>query len=303
MKYSRAAWNAERESWRSVIQLNVIRSIITIVETLQAEMDGDPIEVPRFNPAPALSTHSSNNSKTSAASISGAFAPYDPSRTAEMFTSAASVYSDTESILSSPRSGGGKASLSTALTGKHQVLKMRLGPLRRVETDLRRRLGASAEEEVERDVVGTAGGVLGPLSLEMDSQALASLPRREFSVPRLHEALERGLVRRPSAQNVRDHGYGPSSVDGDIDEATEIIASCLQDMKTLWTDEIVRAVLRKRKVRIEDAAGLSVTSFCHCLNWLILLIFSSASSMTLTVLHVGTMNHQTTMSCVPVYEH
>jgi guanine nucleotide-binding protein subunit alpha len=40
------------------------------------------------------------------------------------------------------------------------------------------------------------------------------------------------------------------------DDATDIIASCRDDMKALWLDEAVRNVLAKRKVRIEDGAGL-----------------------------------------------
>jgi hypothetical protein len=40
MKYATAAWKAERLSWRSVIQLNIIRSIVSIVKTIQLEMIG-----------------------------------------------------------------------------------------------------------------------------------------------------------------------------------------------------------------------------------------------------------------------
>jgi guanine nucleotide-binding protein subunit alpha len=45
------------------------------------------------------------------------------------------------------------------------------------------------------------------------------------------------------------------------DEATEVIASCREDMKSLWTDEVVRSVLVKRRLRLEDSAGLLVGSF------------------------------------------
>ena len=51
--YARDAWNAECASWRSVIQLNLVRSIITIIETLQAEMAGDtlpPTSLPCYRP-------------------------------------------------------------------------------------------------------------------------------------------------------------------------------------------------------------------------------------------------------------
>ena len=40
------------------------------------------------------------------------------------------------------------------------------------------------------------------------------------------------------------------------DDATDVIASCKDDMKTLWNDPEVKAVLKKRKVKLQDSAGL-----------------------------------------------
>ena len=41
MRYARAEWEKERDGWRSVVQLNVVRSIITIQKVIEAEMNGD----------------------------------------------------------------------------------------------------------------------------------------------------------------------------------------------------------------------------------------------------------------------
>jgi len=41
MRYARAEWEKERNGWRSVVQLNVVRSIITIQKVIDAEMNGD----------------------------------------------------------------------------------------------------------------------------------------------------------------------------------------------------------------------------------------------------------------------
>jgi hypothetical protein len=41
MRYARAEWENERNGWRSVVQLNVVRSIITIQKVIEAEMNGD----------------------------------------------------------------------------------------------------------------------------------------------------------------------------------------------------------------------------------------------------------------------
>ncbi|PPQ76441.1 hypothetical protein CVT26_012955 [Gymnopilus dilepis] len=268
MKFARAAWDAERASWRSVIQLNVVRSIITIVETLQAEMDGDPIE-----PAAPGTPLVAGQVPVTPGPESPAPFDYDPlsregaSPAIASFSyrdRAASVSAEGASLSRSNSFSRQKAPLSNLLTDKHRLLKLRLGPLRRVEKDLQKLLGAGAVEELDG-----AAESLGPLSLELESQSLvARRNTREFGVTRLSEALERGIARRASTMTMSQQGHGgpaipeertvsppPGSPDSSVDDATEVIASCLEDMKALWTDEVVRVILRKRKLRLEDSAG------------------------------------------------
>lgn len=222
MTYARDAWNAERASWRSVIQLNLVRSIITIVETLQAEMAGDR---PSSDSLPKSPRHSPAISPKSSSS----------------FTTA----SPTGSIILQQSTSDNVSSL---LNGKHQLLQIRLGPLRRVEADLKRRFGEQAYEDE-----GVSSIPLGPLKLDVDPQ---DLYRKEFGVGRLMEALKRSL---PSQENPRgggDPGYNRNTADNVVDEATEVIASCKEDMVALWSDPAVRIVLKKWNVRLEDSAGL-----------------------------------------------
>ena len=44
--------------------------------------------------------------------------------------------------------------------------------------------------------------------------------------------------------------------DNGVDEVTEVIASCKDDMVALWSDPAVRTVLKNWNVRLEDSAGL-----------------------------------------------
>lgn len=186
MKYAREAWKEERASWRAVIQLNLVRSIITIVETLQIEMD----------------------------------TPKDDNAARRWSLSDASH--------------GDEPLLSVPLTNKHQLLKLRLGPLRRVQADLKKQLGAGTEE------------ILNGNDLS-DGEDERRLGTREFGVRAWKDALSR-------------HG----TFDGEqhMDNATEVIVSCKDDMKALWTDEAVKALLTKRRMRIEDSAGLLVVLLC-----------------------------------------
>jgi len=133
-------------------------------------------------------------------------------------------------------------------------LKLKLGPLRHVEDDLKKRLG----EGVDEDQDGAAES-FGPLSLEVESQILTRRNKREFGVRRLHEALERSAAvaaKRTSSRNGNQHGRRSDDEPASLgDEATETLASCREDMKTLWSDETVKVVLKKRKLRLEDTAG------------------------------------------------
>ncbi|GLB39465.1 putative G protein alpha subunit [Lyophyllum shimeji] len=218
MKYARAAWKAERLSWRAVIQLNLIRSIITIVETLQAEMDNIPI-------TPLSSSlqhhHHHRNPNHNYNQQNHHQHPSDPER-----PSMDSDFPESEAEVDSETDGA-----PIELAEKHRVLMRRLGPLRRVAADLKRRLGAGTEEVV----AGSSGEGAG---------AWASR-EKEFVVRGWKNVLE-----GPFKGAKEGHG---EQEDGD--EATEVIASCKEDMQALWTDTTVREVLERRRLRLEDSAG------------------------------------------------
>lgn len=183
MKYAPTAWKAELASWRTVIQLNLIRSIITILDTLQSENAVE--EDDSYSPRPSFSS---------------------------------SVESTPDSL--SP-------------TQAHQLLALRLSPLRQVEVDLKRRLGAGSTEVDDTDADEMWATPFSPV-----------IPKRsrEFGV-RGWKALGFGRPQSPKQNS-------------DPDEATKIIASCQEDMKALWGDPVVRRFLERKGVRVEHKAGL-----------------------------------------------
>ena len=222
MTYARDAWNAERASWRSVIQLNLVRSIITIVETLQAEMAGDR---PSSDSLPQSARHSPAISPKSSSS----------------FTTA----TPTGNIVPQQSTSDSASSL---LNGKHQLLQLRLGPLRRVEADLKKRFGEQAYEDE-----GVQSIPLGPLRLDVDPQELY---KKEFGVGELMEALKKSL-RSQETPRGGDPGLNRMvTTDNVVDEVTEVIASCKDDMVALWSDPAVRTVLKNWNICLEDSAGL-----------------------------------------------
>ncbi|KAJ7080029.1 guanine nucleotide binding protein, alpha subunit [Mycena belliarum] len=130
---------------------------------------------------------------------------------------------------------------------KHRVLRLRLAPLRRVQADLEHRLGAAATELYTTHATSAA---------PFDSTDAMRPPKREkeFSVHSTNgwkTALERF---RAARRRSGDEGVLRKVRDME-DEVLGVIAGCREDMRSLWEDRVVREMLARRKVRIEDSAG------------------------------------------------
>jgi hypothetical protein len=124
---------------------------------------------------------------------------------------------------------------------KHRLLRLRLAPLRGVQQDLQRRLGAAAVEESSNPGSG------------------AVLPRASEIAIRSRDgwrtALERFRIRPQGAQE--DARAADKRV-RKAAEVTEVVVGCAEDMKTLWEDSAVQGMLRRMKIRMEEEPGLYV---------------------------------------------
>jgi len=169
LQYARETWLEERSSWRAIIQLNLIRSIVTVLDFV-----GDALTNPSFEAS------------------------------------------------------------SFPLTEKHRLLHLRLTPLRGVQQDLQRRLGAAAVEE-------------------MSSPRLS-----EFAV-RSRDGWRSTLERfRTRPQDVQETARAADARVRKAAEVTEVVVGCAEDMKALWEDNVVRDMLRRKKIRMEEEPGLYV---------------------------------------------
>ncbi|EAU80314.1 hypothetical protein CC1G_13233 [Coprinopsis cinerea okayama7 len=260
MRYAREEWQAELASWRTVIQLNLIRSVLSILDAVQSELDNDPAEPPGTPGADETEfLHTPTDGSTSPALASPAFNHPSSSKPGQRRPSVSSIHRQLQSKASSSSlrkdALGGKE--SSLLGGQHQLLKLRLAPLRRVETDLRRQLGASADDEVVDGAASDEYGALGQVdagsSVRSTGLRRRTTARKEVSVRRLKDALSGGDRAGKSKGHSRTNSEG--SGDDAVDEATDVIAKCKDDIKALWMDEAVRLVLKKRKIRLEDSAG------------------------------------------------
>lgn len=218
MAYAPEAWAKQRASWRSIIQLNLVHSINTILDIISLS------HTPTTRAAsPFTSPHPSIYSRL------------DPEE-------------DGSGIRNNSRS-----ETPTQLTDKHMLLRLRLGPLRSVENDLRCHLGATLSdiESVEVDAEQWATPFEAPMP---DSETKNGSERR-----RLREFFIRAQGSRHSSTDdipeKKPRGRGVRSA---TDEATDIIAECADDMKALWEDDTVRAMLESSGVLLWQGSGLWV---------------------------------------------
>ncbi|KAF8916600.1 heterotrimeric G protein alpha subunit [Mucidula mucida] len=186
MRYAPAAWERERSGWRAVVQLNVVRSIVTILGVLEAEMSGD--------------------------------VPYDIE----------DLLDDDSEVTKVDDLDRGALRWSD----RHQLLMIKLAPLRGIDADLKRQLGSGAE----------------PIQ---PSLPLAATP---FDTP-----ITNPNVRRRTLGEFAVRSWG-EVVDKEaecrsMDSVTMTLAGLQNEMKALWTDRTVQTALERRKMRLPDSAG------------------------------------------------
>ncbi|KAI0262728.1 guanine nucleotide binding protein, alpha subunit [Gloeopeniophorella convolvens] len=125
------------------------------------------------------------------------------------------------------------------LTEKHRLLRLRLAPLRGVQADLERRLGAAAVEEVH----------LGEVAVRSRDGWRTALER--FRPPRSSSSSSSsGAGADAAGQDARADARARRDA-----EVGEVVAGCAEDMRALWEDGAVREVLRRRRIRMEEEPG------------------------------------------------
>lgn len=133
-------------------------------------------------------------------------------------------------------------------TEQHRLLIKKLGPLTSVQKDLEQRLG-TATAEINSTTVTSAA----PFDVSLTNRRAL----QEFSI-NSSNGWKSALGKFRSMRSQRpESGPGPTRKMQEMEEdIVEIIARCRDEIKSLWDDSIVREMLNRRKVRIEDSPGL-----------------------------------------------
>ena len=170
--------------------------------------------------------------------------------------------------------GGSLSLMDDQFTEKHKILRLRLAPLRGVQTDLERKLGSGAFEDQGQLNNNGRGSIhpsseSSPIDADEDDPQSQRLPK-EFYIrsnnswkDRLRNGLRNagrpysmGSTIGPGEKEPSPPGRGKACAD--LEEITGVIAGCREDIKALWEDELVQKVLSRRKYRVDESSGLCV---------------------------------------------
>ena len=121
---------------------------------------------------------------------------------------------------------------TSPLTDQHRRMRMRLSPLLPIEEQLTRKLLPEANDRLQDVCVRAGSGWKGLLSSLQDVGGSAKEPRR------------------------------PSTAEGRKDDPTAVLAACRDDIIALWEDPVVKSVLKRRGIRLQDMPGLCVSPRC-----------------------------------------
>jgi len=294
LTYAYAQFIEERSAWRAVIHLNLVRSVNAILDVIGRELSrsssqpqsprsSSPIRSTQLSTArPSTSTTVSVSlSRGPSSTLTGATLVPGDTLVPDIDPDAADDLDDDESYWPSP----------SPLSDRHRLLQFQLAPLRQVQRDLERSLGAASTEAPEyagaatpwerydaaerrpREFFVTSRTgwktALRRVKSGYNAARRASFGSREEAkadvVQRERPPRSRRRPTRPTSP------YGISSQEDNEDElnsaegegepqaqtAAEVISSCAQDMAALWADAGVQAVLARRKMntRLEEGPG------------------------------------------------
>lgn len=219
MMYAAPTWKAERSAWRAVIQLNLVRHVNLILDTLATHLS-------KRSPHPSTLGLSSNY-------LSSPVSPSDnalPPRRGTLPISTTPSESTEDSELH--------------FKDSHRALRLRLTPLRQLEADLRGLLGMPVEETGEN---------ASPLTPLTPSQVLpAPAKSKEIAVRSWKGALTGTGPRRPA----RGGKMSTQARDEEADGVTDVLVVFREDIKALWEDPIIQRMLAKEGMKLAQQPGL-----------------------------------------------
>ena len=220
MMFTPKAFAQECKRWKPLIQLNLIRSVLVILDNLVVNPSLSDLDVDNYlglDPTMPNALYSRRAFNDSSHYLPDAKVRAMPDN-------------DLSRVgLPNPYPG---SSPVPQLTRQHEYLKMRLSPLTRLQELLFSRLAAE----------------FGDATSPRTNAKLATTKGGEFFVR------AKGLLGRRNSSEMTKSRSPIDPEDGD--EITNVLDACRDDIVALWRDPIVREILRRREIHLEEGPGL-----------------------------------------------
>jgi len=233
MTFTPNAFRAQQESWKALIQLNLVRSIVVICEALTedpAEIDLDIDNYLSLDPSvsPGYSIKAADSLIETNESEKRNGYPH-PGCVTNPFHLARCHSSHL-------RTSDAEISPVPALSTDHHMLKMRLSPLLHIQTVLIEHLACQFDD---------------PSQVGAQHVGIHAQKSPEFVV-RSNSSLKGFLGKKhDTSDTARTH----SRARLDVNEIDSILEACRDDMISLWKDPVVREFLRRRNIKLEEGPG------------------------------------------------
>jgi guanine nucleotide-binding protein alpha-1 subunit len=221
LKYAPTAFHAEAEAWRTVIDLNLVRSVTFLLSLLEERASGVGGSGSSSN-----SGNGGNNLVLSNAAGGSSSSPAGDGGAGDM----------------RPMSPlGGKLMPLPRLTDDLRRLRVKLSPLRNIENSLVRVISHDNPQQV-------GGG----------SAALPS--ERAFEVCVRSNSRWKSIFRRNGGADAAATATSKASTQGyeELQNARRVIEACREDIIALWNHPAVQAGLTEQSVSLEFQSGLCV---------------------------------------------
>lgn len=228
--YAPQSFVAERDSWRTVILLNLVKSVRKVLDAISTEEESFSDDSGDIDNAVA------NNARRRQGQANDFQA--DRARAATPITFDAPTGPD-----------DGRHS-SDDTYAQYAAIKLRLSPLAVAEELLIRRLaGPDGEDEATN---------LGAWSPAGTGNTPATGTRIKEVFVRSSTNWKKGIFSSKKNETQSSKSSSSSGNSKHADDPIALVQACRDDMITLWKDPTVQATLRRKGIRMEESPGLYV---------------------------------------------
>lgn len=239
MTYARKAWVADKEAWRVVIQLNLVRSINTVADAVISELDA----VHGDDTGEADVSAEGDDAGSIIAPTTTPFALTEVHRQlVERLGPLRAVQIDLEKRLGSgAEENFGPPSMPPRFLSASGLP-----------------VGQNANDPAQEQAGSTSG-----YGLPEAGAANATVPPKpqEFFVR--SNGWKSALARLKPRMSTSSRTGRP-----DVDDPNALaIADAKESIKALWTDSVVQDVIKQRKIRLQDCAELCVLVLCSLYSY------------------------------------